>query len=106
MADGRYCPKHRRTEKRGAYQRGRPSPSSLGYGAAWQRLRMSVLLSEPLCRVCAGRGRVVQARHVDHIVPKSQGGTDDLTNLQPLCLACHTAKTNRERVAYGVLRNE
>lgn len=99
---GRYCAQHARKQKRGLVpdQRGRSS-AALGYGAAWQRLRRSIMAGEPLCRECAGRGRVVAAAHVDHIVPKSQGGTDDLDNLQPLCHACHTAKTNRERAAYG-----
>jgi HNH endonuclease. len=36
------------------------------------------------------------AKHVDHIIPKSQGGTDDDGNLQSLCAACHRAKTARE----------
>lgn len=29
---------------------------------------------------------------VDHIVPRSQGGTNDFTNLQTLCAACNRAK--------------
>ena len=47
------------------------------------------------CRSCA---HVVhgKAAHVDHITPKSQGGTDLLENLQTLCSACHQRKTNRE----------
>lgn len=98
---GRYCAKHGRQQSRGGFEAGRSS-AALGYGAAWQRLRMSVLLAEPLCRECARRGRVVQAAHVDHIQPKTQGGTDDLDNLQPLCASCHSAKTNRERAAYAL----
>jgi len=98
---GQYCPLHARTKKRAYDNRGRSS-AALGYGAAWQRLRRSVLAEEPLCRNCGGRGRVVAATDIDHIIPKSQGGTDDVDNLQPLCHACHTAKTNRERAAYGL----
>jgi 5-methylcytosine-specific restriction protein A len=29
----------------------------------------------------------------DHIVPKTQGGTDDASNLQTLCERCHNVKT-------------
>ena len=100
VAGGRYCPKHQRTQKRGIDQRGRSSAAQ-GYGAAWQKLRRTLLAGEPLCRICAGRGLVVAAYHVDHIQPKTQGGTDDLDNLQPLCHSCHSAKTNKERAAYG-----
>lgn len=29
---------------------------------------------------------------VDHIIPKRKGGTDDLWNLQALCIHCNTSK--------------
>ena len=31
---------------------------------------------------------------LDHIVPKSMGGTNNLENLQPLCAACNYSKAN------------
>jgi 5-methylcytosine-specific restriction endonuclease McrA len=36
------------------------------------------------------------AKHVDHIVPKALGGTDDEGNLQAICVECHQQKTLRE----------
>ena len=33
--------------------------------------------------------------HADHILPVSQGGTDELDNLQTLCENCNLAKSNR-----------
>ena len=41
--------------------------------------------------------------HVDHIVPKSDGGQDDDSNLQLLCGSCNSIKGNR---SMGYLLNE
>lgn len=40
---------------------------------------------------CPNRGT-----ECDHITPHTQGGTDDLANLQWLCTPCHRRKTGRE----------
>lgn len=32
---------------------------------------------------------------VDHIIPKSRGGGDELANLQPMCFPCNTRKGNK-----------
>jgi 5-methylcytosine-specific restriction endonuclease McrA len=34
--------------------------------------------------------------HLDHIVPKCKGGTDDLKNLVTACQPCNLAKYDRE----------
>ncbi|MEN6554368.1 MAG: HNH endonuclease [Methanobacterium sp.] len=34
--------------------------------------------------------------HIDHILPVSQGGTDELDNLQTLCEECNLAKSSRK----------
>ncbi|MDT3680435.1 MAG: HNH endonuclease signature motif containing protein [Burkholderiaceae bacterium] len=70
-----------------------------GYGSAWDRLRAEVLSAEPLCRVCAGKKRVTAATNVDHIIAKSKGGTDEVSNLRPLCDECRRVKDAADRGA-------
>jgi len=62
-------------------------------GRPWRRLRDEVLRDAPLCVECDRIGRVELAVEVDHRIPLALGGSNDRTNLQPLCRACHTAKT-------------
>lgn len=96
----RYCGTHRR-EITKAYDRQRGSAAARGYDARWRRLRKQVLSEEPLCRACLAEGRLMPSTDVDHIVPKSQGGTDDRSNLQGLCHKCHSRKTAREDGRWG-----
>jgi 5-methylcytosine-specific restriction endonuclease McrA len=57
----------------------------------WTLRRRVVLYLEPQCRQCSAK-----AWEVDHITPRCEGGTDAWDNLQPLCCACHDAKTRTD----------
>lgn len=43
---------------------------------------------------CCDCKRVVTGRaaHVDHIVPKAAGGSDEITNLVTRCVSCHSKR--------------
>src|SRR5690606_24701270 len=75
-------------EKPGRWGKGRG-------GRPWRRLVEAVKRRDKYtCQAC---GRVTEDGECDHIVPLSQGGTDDLSNLQWLCREpCHRVKTARE----------
>lgn len=93
---GGYCDEHKALVSGwNAPERG--SSSQRGYGATWRRKRQAVLQRDShQCRLCAAKGLVTYGNEVDHITPKSQGGTDDLENLQTICGDCHKAKTLKE----------
>ena len=38
--------------------------------------------------------------HVDHVVPRPLGGSNDLTSLQVLCKACNFGKGNRDQTDF------
>jgi 5-methylcytosine-specific restriction enzyme A len=77
----------------------RPAWTGAGRGStrAWRLQRHRVLAThDGLCALCRAEGFHAFAVVVDHIVPVSQGGSDDDANLQPLCYAHNVAKTARE----------
>ena len=64
-------------------------------GAAWRKLRASVLRGEPLCRHCQSRGLIVVATEVDHC--DNDSTNDDPSNHQALCHDCHSLKTHLDQ---------
>lgn len=70
-------------------------------GDAWMKLREQVLRANPLCVHCKRAGWITAATEVDHEVPHSKGGSNDIANLQGLCHDCHAAKTKTEQPERG-----
>ena len=62
-----------------------------GDPSKWTAIRASVLRRDHgICRYCLS-----PATEVDHVVPVSRGGTDDVDNLVAACRPCNSAKNNR-----------
>ncbi len=71
-----------------------------GYGWEWQQRRLHILERDGyLCRCddCARAGLLTPATHVDHVVEKADGGTDDDANLRAMNAECHKRKTAAEQ---------
>lgn len=81
----------------------RQSSTERGYGARWQKARVTFLRHNPLCTECKKIGRLTVATVVDHIEPHKgdQAMFWSVDNWQPLCKACHDRKTAREDGAFG-----
>ena len=59
-------------------------------------LRYDVLRrAKSRCELC-GVSAEDKALEVDHIIPRSHGGEDDITNLQALCYSCNAMKRDRD----------
>ena len=57
-----------------------------------KKVRFAVLDRDGFkCRSC-GQGPPEHVLHVDHIIPRAKGGTDELSNLQTLCADCNLGK--------------
>lgn len=90
---GRYCPDHQRAAWQSSNRNPAHSASQRGYGAEWRAKRGQVLSRDKcICGICGKPG----ANEVDHITPKSSGGSDDLTNLRAVHKACHQRKSSSE----------
>jgi diadenosine tetraphosphate (Ap4A) HIT family hydrolase len=47
------------------------------------------------CELC-GVSTEFRALEIDHIIPRSKGGSDDISNFQVLCTSCNGTKNNRD----------
>jgi len=96
--DKGYCDEHSNQRSNWTKRPDRTgSTTKRGYGHVWRKIRAQVLERDAyLCVACKQAGRFVPATDVDHIMPKSKGGTDELENLQSLCKKCHRTKTANE----------
>jgi 5-methylcytosine-specific restriction protein A len=86
------APAHRVQEPSANYGKGRG-------GRPWRRLRDAILERDGRlcqCEDCKAAGAMLLATEVDHITPRSRGGTDDPGNLRAINVRCHAIKTQRE----------
>jgi 5-methylcytosine-specific restriction protein A len=79
-------------------------------GDTLQRIRRELFAEHPLCVRCLAKHPngigVRLATERDHIVPISQGGSEDESNTQALCSQCHAEKTEEEAIRYGNKRQK
>jgi 5-methylcytosine-specific restriction protein A len=79
----------------------RPTAAARGYcSAAWRRTRLAVIARDGgVCQLCGGlvQGDDREA-HIDHIIEKADGGTDELENLRLVHRACHSRRHACDRL--------
>jgi len=81
-----------------AHPDGRASAAARGYDQKWRRVRAAFLKAHPRCM---WPGCDALATDVDHMLPKSQGGSDSWSNLQALCHPHHSIKTDTQDGGFG-----
>lgn len=70
-------------------------PTTEQNNSGWGRKRIELIEKHPFCTLCGAKpNRDEVFLDIDHIRPRSEGGTDDISNLQVLCHRCNRAKGN------------
>jgi 5-methylcytosine-specific restriction protein A len=72
-------------------------------GRGLQERNRALTERDPMCVHCRREGIVGRAQVWDHEVPLWQGGVDDESNLQGLCITHHATKTAREATERAAL---
>ena len=67
----------------------------MGYRQTWFAHNNPNMFGKYRCVRCGGHFDKSQIE-IDHRIPKREGGTDDLWNLQPLCVHCNRSKRDRQ----------
>jgi 5-methylcytosine-specific restriction protein A len=80
------------------YYRKRGKTRARGYDAEHKRLVKLAIAAHPYCVDCGASEDLTG----DHIVPRSRGGLNVLSNYEVRCRGCNTARRNREA---GFLRD-
>jgi len=91
ISEGAYDARHRPERK--PWENNRHREKRVITGRKLQRIRKRGLRKHPLCQICNIRPSMFR----DHIIPISEDGEDNESNVQYLCGICHDEKSKRER---------
>ena len=69
------------------------------------KVRYDVLAKSGGVCVACGVSSLDRALEIDHIVPVKMGGTNDISNLQPLCYKCNAQKRDRDDTNFILVLN-
>lgn len=92
VSNGRRCPDHAHGWKASP----RTASSARTNTTVWKSNRLIALERDNYTCQTRGPRCTIKATEVDHIIPVTNGGTDDLYNLASTCHLCHNDKTQLE----------
>jgi 5-methylcytosine-specific restriction protein A len=86
----RYCDEHNSKSNFEYNHYQRDPETNKRYGSRWKQIRNAFLKAHPLCEICNESGRLTAATLVHHKQKLTDGGTNEWSNLTPLCQPCHS----------------
>lgn len=85
----RFCEAHEKQRNKEYEKYGRKYDSKKRYNSSWSKISAKYRKAHPLCEICLSEGKAVTADLVHHKKPISEGGSNEVSNLQSLCNSCH-----------------
>lgn len=95
-----YCEEHRMAVNKDYEEHGRHYKAHKRYGRNWKRIRDRYIRMHPLCEECMKNNKATPATQVHHIKTIAAGGTNEFSNLESVCDACHNRIHNRLKEEY------
>ena len=74
----------------------------MGYREEWFKHHKPILGNKYMCVKCHKLFPKSEI-DIDHRIPKRDGGTDQLSNLQPMCKHCNRSKRDRQSSAENIV---
>ena len=101
LTEESYCKEHKKLVDKLYNLWKRDKNTYKSYGKTWRKIRLQHINEHPLCEVCKQKGMLTPANEVHHIIPLSEGGTNEPANLMSLCKSCHSRITATEGGRWG-----
>jgi len=95
LTNERYCDQHRKAINNYYNKYQRDPETNKRYNSIWRKIRKEFIKSNPLCKICKQDGKLTPAQEVHHVIPLSENGTHDISNLQSLCKYHHSSESTR-----------
>jgi len=54
-----------------------------------------LLKTDMRCAYCGHEFESISDMHIDHVIPRSRGGSDNIDNLLPVCKSCNSTKATK-----------
>ncbi|MFL9943721.1 HNH endonuclease [Paraburkholderia graminis] len=70
-------------------------------GGKYTKKQIDALMFLQKCKCASCRNSLKEAFHIDHVMPLSKGGSNDISNIQLLCPDCNRRKSDKDPLEWA-----
>ena len=93
ISGSQYCTIHERQHRLSEKRKRKLTHSKYYDSSEWKKLSKRFLDANPMCELCEKRSEIAH-----HIIPRKQGGSDEVGNLMAVCRSCHGRIHHKDKV--------